>query len=114
MEEGNRPFFYTVHAWGASRVILALSESRISLDWRALRSVLAARHTNELLEDYANDLLYMAVKANYKKFEAEPPSQIRKNLYKVKGTPADNRSGAEILEDVKKLFRRRKHGSGSI
>ena len=67
-----------------------------------------ARGIRDQSEDYVNDLLYMNTKANYKKFEAEPPSAIRRKLYSPNHARVDARSGAEILEDVKKMFRKGK------
>ena len=71
------------------------------MPWPARFAYLTARAERERLEDYAKDLLWLAVKNRYK--DLPQPSKVGK------GKPKDTRTAKQIAADVvKRLTGRRK------
>lgn len=106
MEARTGAFFYTIRAWGCDRVILSLTESHAPLNNWSLRAVLKAREKREAVNRHVADLVFMAAKGQYSRFEIETPSEVASRLYRRQGVELDGNTIKNNL--VKKLKRRRK------
>lgn len=103
MENGINAFFYAIRFYGVARVTLAIYESRRPLKGMALLAVLAALRKREVLETYRNDLLYLAAKGQYRKFDLMSYSDALAEIFgdpKQRLEPKDTRTAAEIVNDL--------------
>lgn len=82
-----------------TQTVLVLVETQ-PMPWPARFTYLAAREERERLEDYAKDLLWLAVKSRYK--DLPQPSKV------AQGKARDTRTAKQIAADiVRKLTGRR-------
>lgn len=94
MEEPDRSFFYTARSFGINPIVLSFAEVPL-FDWNGRIAYITAKAEKERLKIYAYDLLWAAVKNNYR--DLPMPSEIANNRKRT-----DTRTAKQIIEDLVK------------
>ncbi len=84
----------TCRNYGTDTVVLALNEIRLPLGWRGINAYLEARTKERQVAEYAYDLIWMLVRAQYDQFTAPMPSELRRPEKR------DERTAEQIKNDL--------------